>query len=117
MRTTIQVRKLIGVECLTAQDGKQLFELLSKRIKHAKPVIVDFEGVEICTTPFFNASFGRLVEHLRPEEVHEQVRCVHIKNDAKELLQRVLENADQYFRDCDHRRAIGESTDRLLSEN
>lgn len=117
METTIHIRELIGFECLTAQDGKQLFELLSDKIKHKTPITVDFQDVRICTTPFFNASFGRLVERWSPEEINQRVRCVHMKRDARKMLLRVLQNANQYFNDEKYRRAIGESTDRLLSEN
>lgn len=117
MKTTIHLRKVFGAECLTAQDGKQLFDLLSKELKRNESVTIDCTGVDKFASPFFNASLGRLVERYRPRELLSRVNCAHMNEAAMATLQRVLTSADEYFRDDEHRRAVGETTNRLLSEN
>ncbi|MBX9694016.1 MAG: STAS-like domain-containing protein [Cyanobacteria bacterium] len=105
MSTVLQMKDLIGDACLTSDDGLLIFDLLKQNLLVGNRVEVDFEGVEVVATPFFNAAFGRLVEQFSVL-VKESVHPVHLDDDGLELFDRVLDNAYRYYSDPQYRAAI-----------
>jgi len=113
----VNVRDLIGFQdAITLDDGQKLFDLIHAELMAGKPVELDFSGVEVFASPFFNAAFGQLLRDLEPEDLNRLVRITNLRPVGQETLRLVLQNAKSYYRDPDHRRAVDRALEALAEE-
>ncbi len=96
-RVEVVLSELIGPDCITFEDGKQVFDLVHPAIKASKSVIIDFTGVEVFASPFFNAAFGALLQDTSDATLSDLMTFKAIGPEASVVLQQVLDNARQYF--------------------
>mgnify|MGYP002084826339 CR=1 FL=1 len=60
--TRLSVTKVSGPYCATNEQGAQLFQELSPYFKADECVELDFSGVELTSSSFFNELFGAIAE-------------------------------------------------------
>lgn len=110
----IEVKKLIGENAMTLDDGEVLFRQIHELLVRGETVELDFEGVEIFATPFFNAGIGRLLADLKPEILKAHLKIQHLSALGDRVLRRVIENAKEYYSASpEHRQVI----DNIVHEN
>jgi hypothetical protein len=79
-------------------------------------VELDFDGVEVVASPFFNAGIGRLLADLSPDLLNAHLRFAHLSVLADRILRRVIENArDYYAAGPDRRKEIDRVVDETTS--
>jgi len=76
-------------------------------------VEVDFAGVEVFASPFFNAAFAPLVRDYKREELRTLVSAVNLTPAGTNVLNQVLENARQYYGND----AVRAAVDTLVEEH
>lgn len=91
------VRDLIGQNAVTLDDGKKIYDLIHTSLVHGNKVELDFNGVEIFASPFFNAGVGRLLDDLQPETLNSHLRFEHLSEIGSRVLRRVIVNAKEYY--------------------
>lgn len=104
----IDVYKLFGDQCITVEDGKTLQNMIIEAIKKDGKAKISFNGVDVFMSPFFNASFGALLEHYSRQELVSIVSIEDLSEDGSLVLKRALENAEVYFNNLKTREAINE---------
>ena len=92
MPLRIYLKKEIGKNCASLDDGAKVLQLISPELKKGFTAEVDFEGVNLILTPFLNASFGKLLERFGKEIVMTRVI---MRNVSEELLCRINEFIDR----------------------
>jgi len=104
----IKVTEVVGSDiCVSSEDGSKVFEKLSVALETDRPVELDFSGVQIVISAFLNAAIGRLVEKSSREMIYTRIKFTHLAHEDKELIERVLENAEIFYADPDkYRRAL-----------
>jgi hypothetical protein len=109
----IKVKELVGENAMTLDDGKAIFDRIHDPLAQGETVELDFEGVEVFASPFFNAGVGRLLDDLQPEALNEHLKFEHLSDFGARVLRRVIDNAKEYYAsDPDRRRAI----DRIVQD-
>lgn len=109
----INVRKWVGENAITPDDGQAIFNLIHGPLQKGETVELDFEGVDVFASPFFNASVGRLLEDLERDALNVRLRFEHLSTFGKRVLRRVIENAEEYYAASpEHRRVV----DRIVQE-
>lgn len=91
------VRDLIGQNAVTLDDGMKIYNLIHSTLVHGNEVELDFYGVEIFATPFFNAGIGRLLDDLKPDLLNSQLKFEHLSDIGSRILRRVIDNAKDYY--------------------
>lgn len=92
----ISIKALIGSPYATdANDGELLYRHLALHTAENRTVEVSFEGLELVTPAFTNASFGRLILEGGVEDFELLVREVGISTPWRALLLETKKNAQR----------------------
>ena len=94
---TLIVSDLVGENVITIEDGKIVYDKLFPFLKMRQPVCLDFSGVSIFASPFFNTAIGRLYKDFSSEELNSLLFFQNISPHGNAVLSRVLENSKKYY--------------------
>lgn len=108
----LSVQNLVGEYCLTFEDGETVFNLIHSELSARRTVELDFIGVNVFASPFFNGAIGRLLKDIPPEVLNQFLVITNLSPTGQAVLVRVIENSKQYHFDEKARQAI----DDILSE-
>lgn len=105
-----EICKLIGENCMTPDDGQKLYDLIYPRLATGESVELDFTGVNICISPFFNFAIGQLLRDIQPDTLNCLLKFSNLNTVGKQALKVVIENAKRYYSD----NTLREAVDRVL---
>ncbi len=108
----LNMRELLGENCITLGDGQKVYEQIHPKLKAGQPVELDFSGVSVFASPFFNAAIGQLLKDIKPEELNRLLKVSNATSVGINVLKRVIENSKAYYSDEDLRKAL----DDILAE-
>jgi len=103
-----KILDLVGEDCITIEDGEKVYDLIHPELMAGRPVELDFAGVTVFASPFFNAAFGHLLEDLSPEDLERLLKVSNLIPVGRNTLKLVIENSAQYYRDPVFRQALDE---------
>ncbi|MEA3311468.1 MAG: STAS-like domain-containing protein [candidate division WOR-3 bacterium] len=112
MNKEIKILSIVGPDCITPEDGERIYKLIHPGLKKGLPVILDFEGVGVFASPFFNAAIGQLLKDIKLERLKELLKIINITKPGNDVLERVLENSARYYSDPELRKVV----DKILKE-
>lgn len=105
--TPISVAQLIGYLAISVNDGERVHTAIYDALQDpAKTATVDFSGVTIFTSVFFNVAIGRLYGQFSPEDLSARLTIVNLADSEQDLLQLVIRNAKEYFTNPAVREAV-----------
>lgn len=90
----IQVHQVVGDHCVTVAEGWRLYRLLIADLRAGQEVELDFAGVQVFGSAFFNASLGYLLRDFEVEKLRRLVTVSHLQLEAQVALRRVVENCN-----------------------
>jgi hypothetical protein len=108
----LNVISFTGENCITVEDGEQLYQKIHPEILKGNRVDIDFSGVKIFASPFFNAAIGQLLMDLQPEQLHAKLHFIGLSQHGDHVLRRVIENAKKYYTNPHFR----ESVEKVIAE-
>ncbi len=91
------VRETVGEDAITVDDGQSIHERIKPELLAGHEVELDFDGVSVFASPFFNAAIGQLLRDLRPEDLNRLLRVLNMNATGYAVLRRVIENAKKYY--------------------
>lgn len=97
---------LIGMNCITADDGQKIYDLIYPYLRQNEDVEIDFVNVRIVASPFLNAAIGQLMKDIEPDKLNQHLKITNLSVTAKPVLKRVIENARSYYNDPLFRDAV-----------
>ena len=103
---------LVGQHCMTPEDGQKVYALVHPELLAGNPVELDFAGVDIFASPFFNFAIGQLLRDIPPESLNRLLIFSNLNLVGKQILKRVIENSKQYYSDESFRKTV----DAVVSE-
>ena len=109
----ITVFEVIGEFAVATADGQNLYERMIGLLARHETIELDFAGVRVVATPFFNAAVGRLLKDVSPEELHKKISFNNLSAAGQRTLATVVENAKQYYHDPGAREAL----DKILMDH
>lgn len=95
--TTIKVFEITGRNAISMQKGNLIYEILAQNYKSHEKVILDFEGVALFASPFFNASVGHLLKDITVQELLQFMKPLNLNETGKDLLNLVIANAIKFY--------------------
>jgi STAS-like domain of unknown function (DUF4325) len=108
----VTVSQLIGNYGITLDDGDILYNVLYPSLQEGQSVTVDFQGVAIFASPFFNAAIGRLLANFSADFLKENLKPINLSAAGEATLRQVIKNASAYYSNPVTRAAV----DRVLHE-
>lgn len=104
----VSVISLVGSPmCVATRDGDRLYERIVEAFAAGYHVNLSFLNVTILTSAFLNRAIGCLYGEFTAEDIEARLSYTDIEADDKELINAVVENAKQYFKDPErHRQAV-----------
>jgi hypothetical protein len=102
----ISVFMLVGENGITIEDGQKLFEAITPGLRAKEPVLLDFAGVRVFASPFFNASLGRALKDVTLSELRQIVKVSNLNQLGESVLDLVLTNSEEYYRNPAARKAL-----------
>ena len=70
------------------------------------PVELDFTGVQVFASPFFNLAIGHLLKDIPADNLNRLVEFTAISSEGWNVLERVIANAKHYYSDEQFRNAV-----------
>jgi hypothetical protein len=99
------VHKIVGEDAITLEDGQNIHEQIKPELLAGHTVELDFDGVSVFASPFFNAAIGQLLKDIKAEELNRLLQVEHLNPTGYEVLRRVIDNAKKYYACPDYREA------------
>lgn len=99
---------LIGKNCITLGDGQKVYERVHPELLADRPVELDFAGVEIVASPFFNFAIGQLHRDIKPENLNVLLKVSNLNSVGEQILKLVMENSKRYYSDADFRSRVNQ---------
>lgn len=102
----IRLAEHLGPFVITPDDGWRIYRILQPLLEAGHRVVLDFEHVEICATPFLNIAIGQLLHNRTDTRLHELLTFKDLPAAAAAVLEIVLQNAKEYYTDPVARAAL-----------
>ncbi len=94
----INVKELVGENAMTLDDGEAIYSRIHDPLTKGETVELDFDGVQVFASPFFNAGIGRLLGgDLTMDALNARLKFDHLSDFGARVLRRVIENAKEYY--------------------
>jgi hypothetical protein len=97
----IKVFELTGRNAISMQNGERLYNSLRSELISNDSIDVDFKGVELFASPFFNASIGLLLKDISIEILQQKLSIINLSDVGKDLLNHVIANAIAFYGDSE----------------
>lgn len=85
--------------CVASSDGQEVYERLNAAFEANRKVTLSFHNVTALTSAFLNAAIGQLYGTFSEDKIQSSLEMENMEKDDEDLLERVVENAKQYFKD------------------
>jgi hypothetical protein len=100
MQHYIDVHDRIGSPYAVSIDaGQQICDEAAKFVSSGAKVVVAFDSIELISSAFLNAMIGQLYGRLGRESLMQSFEVKGLAGEDEVLLHRVVQLADEYFRD------------------
>lgn len=104
----LEIKSLVGERVVTSEDGQQVYERIHPELVAGNGVCLDFTGVTVFASPFFNSAVGQLLQDLRTAELNRLLDVKGLAPDGRLVWHRVVRNAKDYWHNPEKRKAIDE---------
>ena len=109
---TMRIAEELTPTCMTFEAGDTLLSSIRTELGQGQPVELDFSGVRLVASPFFNAAIAPLFANMSEAEFRRSIIFTGLSPTASRVLDRVVANAQSFYADP----AFQESLDRVLFE-
>lgn len=87
----------IGENCMTIEQGKKIHQIVRPILQVGGLVALDFFGVQVFTSAFFNFAIGQLLREFTPEFLNEALSIDNLNPIGIETLAAVIDKASRFY--------------------
>jgi hypothetical protein len=92
----ISVTEIAGRNAVSSTAGEAVYKMILSGIDD-EVVELDFAGVEIFSTPFFNLAIARLLDRMPSEVLNQRLHVLNLSPLGFSTLRRVIDNAKRHY--------------------
>lgn len=96
---TISVKDMVGPNAISMNSGQKIKNEILKQWEKNEKISVDFDGIDVFASPFFNASIGALLKGKTIEQLQERLEFANISDHGRRLINLVIQNALKFYSD------------------
>jgi len=104
----LEIKTFVGERCVTSEDGQRVYDRIHPELAAGESVCLSFAGVTVFASPFFNFAIGQLLRDLKPADLNELLKVQGLLPDGGLVVQRVVKNAKEYYRNPKAKKAVDE---------
>lgn len=93
----IFAKDIVGENAISMQSGQNLYEKIFNPLMSGEEIEIDFEGVKLFASPFFNASIGFLLKDIAVTDLQRKLTIKNLSVVGHQLLNHVISNAIKYY--------------------
>jgi len=93
----LKIADIVGEHCVTSEDGQKVYDEIVPRLRSNEEVCLDFDGVSVFASPFFNFAVGQLLKNFSPDKLNELLSVDNLTSDGTSVWKRVVQNAKEYY--------------------
>ena len=108
-----EIYKIIGENCMTPDDGQKIYDLIHPERLANSTIELDFTGVNICISPFFNFAIGQLLRDIEPDTLNRLLTVSNLNSVGMQVLKVVINNAKRYYYSGEN---VRQAIDKIVSE-
>lgn len=82
----------------SADDATELDKIIMASFSKGEKIVVDFEGIKIFTTLFFNNVFAKYILKMGPEEYKTRFTIENLSELGQTTYQHSFDNAVNYYK-------------------
>lgn len=94
----LKIAEIAGEHCVTSEDGQKVYDQIISRLRTNEKMCLDFDGVSVFASPFFNFAVGQLLKDFSPDKLNELLSVANLTPDGTSVWKRVVQNAKEYYR-------------------
>lgn len=102
----VQVSTMTGEYATDAESGQQVYDVIHPVLKAGQSVDLNFSGVTVFASAFFNVAIGQLLQDLGPESLNTLLKIEDLSSAGHNILKRVIANAKRYYSDAQYQAAV-----------
>ncbi|MEZ7493384.1 STAS-like domain-containing protein [Pseudoalteromonas distincta] len=99
MKKKLNISNEIGPNAISMKSGEIIRKQIESHFENDDTVALDFHGVQIFATPFFNASVGSLLKNIEISNLQNKMEVLNLNEHGKKLLNLVIDNAIKFYSD------------------
>lgn len=104
----VRVFEISGEYAIAADSGQALYDQIRPELVDGKSVELDFSGVKVFASAFFNFAIGQLLNDISADELNHLLKITALNSNGSEILKHIIANAKRYYSDPRHRKAVDE---------
>lgn len=101
-----RIYEMTGEYATDAESGQQIYDLIHTPLQANQPVELDFSGVNVFASAFFNFAIGQLLNDVPADRLNQRLQVTNLSHSGSSILNRVLENAKRYYSDTQYQEAV-----------
>lgn len=101
-----KIYEIVGEYAITADSGQKIYDLIHPALIAEIPVELDFTGVKIFASPFFNNAIGQLLKDISAENLNRLLSFTNLNNSGQTVLRQVITSAKRYYTDPQYQKAV-----------
>jgi len=102
----IVILGIVGENAVTLDDGEKIYQKIIPALNAEEKVDIDFTGVKVFASPFFNSAIGRLLKDFSGEILNRYLSFNNLNPIGTEVLKRVIENSKQFYSKPEVQKAV-----------
>lgn len=97
MAMKLEIPKIVGENCMTPEQGQEIYMRIHPELIAGQPIELDFAGGGIFASPFFNYAIGQLLRDVAPDDLNRLLVVSNLNPVGMNVLRQVIENSKQYY--------------------
>jgi hypothetical protein len=93
----LNVKDIVGSNAISMQSGERLYNEIHQPLLDGEKVQLDFTGVDLFASPFFNASIGLALKDINIEDLQKNLELLNFSPVGRQLLNHVIANAINFY--------------------
>ena len=85
------VNEITGAFAIAPDNGQELYDQIHPLLLAGQTVELDFDGVRVFASAFFNFAVGQLLKDLSPDSLNQQLQITGLNDNGQAILRRVIE--------------------------
>jgi hypothetical protein len=102
----ILVQELVGENAITLEDGDKIYKIIFTALKSEEMIGIDFLGVKVFASPFFNSAIGRLLKDFSKDTLNRLLSFDNLNPVGTDVVKRVIENSKQFYSHPEVQKAV-----------
>lgn len=91
------VKDIVGRNAISMQSGEFLYKVIHGPLTSGDNVALDFDGVELFASPFFNNSIGLILRDINISDLQKRLKFENLSPVGLQLLNLVISNAIRFY--------------------